>query len=60
MKKNVVEPEKPQMTAQNTVHALCMMDNEGCTHSEYVIFIAFPLLQFLINYASMLCYSALF
>jgi len=51
MKKNVVEAERPQMTIQNAVHALCMLDNQGCTHSEYVIFIAFPRLQWLINCA---------
>jgi len=48
------------MTVQNTVHALCMKDNQGCTHSEYVIFIAFPRLQWLIMSTSMLCYSVLF
>jgi hypothetical protein len=58
MKKNVVEAERPQMTIQNTVHALCMLDNQGCTHSEYVIFFAFPRLQCLINCA--LRYSVLF
>jgi hypothetical protein len=42
------------------VHALCMMDNQGCIHSEYVIYIAFPRLQWLINCASMLRYSVLF
>ena len=60
MKKNVVEPERPQMTVQNTVHARCVMDNKGCTHSEYVIFIAFPRLQWLIKCASLLCYSVFF
>ena len=44
----------------NTVHALCKMDNQDYTHSEYVIFMAFPRLQWLINCASILCYSALF
>ena len=48
------------MTVQYTVHALCMMDNQGCTHSEYVIFIAFPRLQWLIMNTSMLRYSVLF
>jgi hypothetical protein len=60
MKKNVVDPERPQITVQNTVHALCIIDNQGCTHSEYVIFIAFPCLQWLINCASLLPYSVLF
>jgi len=60
MKKNVVEPERPHMTEQNTVHALCMMHNQGCTHSEFVIFIAFPHLHWLINCALMLRYSLLF
>jgi hypothetical protein len=42
----------------NTKHSPCSV--HGCTHSEYVIFISFPCLQWLINCASMLCYSILF
>jgi len=41
----------------NMAHVLCMLDNEGRdTHSEYVIFIAFPL-QWLHERASKLGYT---
>jgi hypothetical protein len=52
------------MTIQNTMHAVCMLDNQGYTHththSEYVIFIAFRHLQWLTDCASMLWYSVAF
>ena len=31
--KNVVEPDRPQMTMYNTAHALCMLGNEGYRHT---------------------------
>jgi hypothetical protein len=31
--KNMVEPDRPQMTIYNTAHALCMLDNESYKHS---------------------------
>ena len=46
-----------QATDDNTVHVHCMLDTEGKNtdiHSEYVIIIVLPLLQWLRERASML------
>jgi len=47
-----------QVTDNNTVHAHCMLDNEGYkTHSEYAIIFVFPLQQWLQERASLLRYT---
>jgi hypothetical protein len=48
-----------QATDGNMAHAHCMLDNKGFryTHSEYVIFTAFPLQQLLHESASVLQYT---
>ena len=50
-----------QATDDKMTHAHCMLDTYvyNFTHSEYVIFIAFPLQQWLHERASMLRYSTL-
>jgi len=51
--KNVVEPGKPQITIWR-MHIACWITKATNTHSEYVIFIAFPRQQFLHERASLL------
>ena len=48
-----------QATVDNMAHAHCVRDTEGYrhTHSQYVIFIAFPLHQWLHERAGMLRYT---
>ena len=48
-----------QATDDNTLHALCMLDNYDYihTHSEYVILSAFPRQQWLRECASVLRYT---
>jgi len=43
--------------ADDTYHVLCMPDNYGYTHSDYVIPVAFPRQQWLSQRASMLGYT---
>ena len=52
-KKNIVEPDRPQMTVWHNCFA-CWICKAANTHSEYVIFIAFPLQQYLRERASVL------
>jgi hypothetical protein len=56
MWKNIVEPERPQMTVQHT-HIACWIPKATNTHSEYVILISFPLQQWLHKRPSMLRYT---
>ena len=56
----MVEPDRPQTT--HAVHAIaCRLTKEKNTdtHSEYLIFIAFPCQQYLRDRACMLRYSTL-
>jgi len=56
MWKNIVQPDRPQMTIQH-MHFACWIPKATDTHSEYVIFIAFPPQQWLHEHASMLPYT---
>jgi len=56
MRKNVVQPDGPQMTTWRTRIA-CWIAEATNTHSEYVILIAFPRQQWLHESASMLRYT---
>ena len=51
MWKNMTQPERPQM------RFACRITKSIDTHSKYVIFIAFPLQQWLHEHASMLRYT---
>jgi hypothetical protein len=56
MWKNIVEPDRPQMT----IWYVCIarqIHKATNTHSKYVILIAFPLQQWLHKCASLLCYT---
>jgi len=55
MWKNIVEPDKPQMTIWR-MRIACWTTRAKNTHSEYVILIAFPRQQWLHERASMLRY----
>jgi len=55
MWKNIVQWGRPQMTLRR-MHIACWIPKATDTHSEYVIFIAFPLQQWLQGHASMLHY----
>jgi len=55
MWKNVVEPDRPQMTIRRK-HIACWITKTKNTHSEYVICITFPLQQWLHQRVSMLRY----
>ena len=57
MWKNIVEPDRPQMTIQYSACPLCAVYLRLQTHSQYVILIAFPLQQWLNERASMFCYT---
>jgi len=46
MWKNIVEPERPQMTIWH-MRIACWMPKATNTHSQYVLLIAFPLQQWL-------------
>jgi hypothetical protein len=52
--KNTVEQDIPQMTIW-TMHIACSILKATNTHSEYAVFIAFSLQQWLHEIASMLC-----
>ena len=54
--KNTVEPGRPHMTLRRTRFA-CWIPKATNTHSEYVIFITFPLQQWLHECASLLRYT---
>jgi hypothetical protein len=51
--KNTVHPDRPQMTRQ-CMRIACWITKATNTHSEYVIIIVFPLLQWLQQSPSML------
>jgi hypothetical protein len=56
MWKNIVEWGRPQMTIWR-IPIACRITKATNTHSEYVIFIAFPLQQWLHEHVLMLCYT---
>jgi hypothetical protein len=56
MLKNIVQPDRPQMTIWRTRIA-CLVPKATHKHSEYVILVAFPLQQWLHERASMLGYT---
>jgi hypothetical protein len=56
MWKNIVEPERPQMTVRRICISRCIPKATN-TLSEYVLLIAFPLQQWLHECASMLHYT---
>jgi hypothetical protein len=53
---NIVEWSTPQMTIWR-IRVLCRMPKTKNTHSEYVIFIAFPLQRWLQERVSLLRYK---
>ena len=53
MWKNIVQPDRPQMTIWR-MRIACWIPKATNTHSEYVILIVFPLQQWLHERASML------
>jgi hypothetical protein len=57
--KNIVEPGRPQMTILRMCSA-CWIPRTTNTNSEYVIFIAFPLQQYLHERVSILPYVPIF
>ena len=44
IRKNIVEPDRPQMTTWR-IQIVCCLPKTTNTHSEYVVFIVFPLQQ---------------
>jgi hypothetical protein len=58
MKKNIVEPGRPQMTVWR-VRFACWIPKATKTHSEYVTLIPFPLQQWLHERASLLRHTTL-
>jgi 3-oxoacyl-ACP reductase-like protein len=58
MWKNMLEPDRPQMTMIQCMHFACLMTKARIqTHSKYVIFIVFPQQQWLCECAWILCYA---
>jgi len=57
-KKNIVEPEKPQMTIWRTRFA-CWVPKATNTYTEYVILLAFPLQKWSHERASVLRYTCI-
>jgi len=53
MRKNIVEPDRPQLAKRRT-HIACYIPDAINTHSDYVIITDFPLQQWLHERASML------
>jgi len=51
---NNLDLDRPQMTIRH-MSVACWLPKPTNTHSEYVIIIAFPLQQWLLEHASMLC-----
>jgi len=58
MWRNIVQPGRPQMTIWR-IRISCCMPKATNTQSEYVIFTAFPMQQWLHEHASMLRYNTL-
>jgi len=58
MWKNIVEPDRPQMTIWR-MRITCWIPKTTDAYSEYVITTAFPLQQWLYERASMLYYTYL-
>ena len=56
MWKNIVQPARPQ-TKMWRMRIACCIPKATNTHSDYVIFIAFQLQQWLQESASTLCYT---
>ena len=56
LKKNMVEPVRPQMIIWR-MRTTCWLPNATDIHSEYVIYFAFPVQQWLHESASMLRYT---
>jgi len=56
MWENAVQPDRPQMTTRR-MRIVCWIPKATNTHSQYVIFIAFPQQQWLHGRASMLRYT---
>jgi hypothetical protein len=56
MWKNIVEPDRPQMTIWR-MRIACWITKATGTHSEYIVFIAFPRQQWIHKRASMLRYT---
>ena len=54
--KNTVQPDRPKMTRRR-MRIVCWIPKATNTHSQYVILIAFPQLQWLHGRASMLRYT---
>ena len=57
MWKNIVEPDRPQMTITRRMHIACWITKATDTYSECVIHISFPRQQWLRERASMLRYT---
>ena len=57
MWENIVQPDTPQMTIWS-MRIACWISEATDTHSDYVIFIDFPLQQWLHESASMLRYTS--
>jgi hypothetical protein len=55
MWKNILGPGRPQVTVWR-MHIACWITKATETHSEYVIFIAFPFQQWMYGHASALRY----
>jgi hypothetical protein len=55
-RKNIVEPDRPQMTMWRTSIA-CWVTKAKHTHTQYVILITYPLQQWLHERASVLLYK---
>jgi hypothetical protein len=55
MRKNIVQPDRPEVTVRR-MRTACWILKATNTHSEYAIFVAFPLQQRLHERASMLHY----
>ena len=58
MWKNIVDPDRPLMKIWRMRNACCILKSTN-THSEYVIFVTFPLQQWLHERASMLRYTCI-
>ena len=56
MWKNIVEPDRPQLTIRR-MRIVCWVPKATNTHSKYVILIDFPVQQWLHERASMLRYK---
>ena len=52
MSKNMIQRDRPQMTIQRSMRTACLVTKVTDTHTECVIFIGFPLQQWLTERAS--------